>query len=129
MSKEKNLIRLCAKGHLVADLYQYIKKRLFIAFFAHLRLADTELAATRSHRQIEALALVFCGIQKTYPGCCGKGHFEVTLYPHLGEKKRILIIFGRRFWLTQLQSEHVRRIILKRLSSSYRTMKNLNPIM
>ena len=49
----------------MADLYQYIKKRLFIAFFAHLRLADTGLAATRSHRQIEALALVFCGIQKT----------------------------------------------------------------
>ena len=49
----------------MADLYQYITERLFIAFFAHLRLADTELAATRSHRQIEALALVFCGIQKT----------------------------------------------------------------
>ena len=65
IEQRKNLTRLCKKGHLVADLYQYIKKRLFIAFFAHLRLADTELAATRSHRQIEALALVFCGIQKT----------------------------------------------------------------
>ena len=50
LSKEKNLTHLCAKGHLVADLYQYIKKRLFIAFFAHLRLADTEIAAT--NRQI-----------------------------------------------------------------------------
>ena len=63
------------------------QKTPIYSFFAHLRLADTELAATRSHRQIEALALVFCCIQKTYPGRCGKGHFEVTLYPHLGEKK------------------------------------------
>ena len=97
-----------------------VQKWPFKALFAQIRLADTDLAATRSYRQIEALALVFCGIQKTYPGCCGKGHFEVTLYPHLGEKKkRILIIFARGFWLTQLQSEHVCSLVLKLFSSSF----------
>ena len=48
----------------MADLYQYIKKWPFETLFAQIRLADTELEATRSYRQIEALALVFWGIKK-----------------------------------------------------------------
>ena len=36
----------------------------FKALFWEIRLADTDLAATRSHRQIEALTLVFWGIKK-----------------------------------------------------------------
>ena len=43
----------------MADLYHYVKKWLFKAFFAQIRLADTELVSTRSHRQIKALALLF----------------------------------------------------------------------
>ena len=42
-----------------------VKKWPFKALFGQIRLADTELAATRSYRQIEALPLVFCGMQKT----------------------------------------------------------------
>ena len=52
------------KGHLVAYLHQYIKKWLFKALFAHLCLADTQLTAPRTDRQIEAMALVFWCIQK-----------------------------------------------------------------
>ena len=37
---------------------------LFKALFWEIRLADTDLAATRSHRQIEAMALVFWCIEK-----------------------------------------------------------------
>ena len=48
----------------MADLYQYIKKWPFETLFAQIRLADTELGATWSYRQIEALALVFWDIQK-----------------------------------------------------------------
>ena len=62
-----------------------VQKWPFKALFAEIRLADTDLAATRSYRQIEALALVFCGIQKTSPGRCGKGRFVANLYPHPGE--------------------------------------------
>ena len=36
----------------------------FKALFWEIRLADTDLAATRSHRQIEAMALVFWCIEK-----------------------------------------------------------------
>ena len=64
IEQRKNLTRLCKKGHLVADLYQYIKKWPFETLFAQIRLADTELGATWSYRQIEALALVFWDIQK-----------------------------------------------------------------
>ena len=42
-----------------------VKKWPFKALFSHLRLADTELAAARSYRQIEALPLVFWCIQKS----------------------------------------------------------------
>ena len=42
-----------------------VQKWPFKAFFAQVRLADTELTATRSYRQIEALASVFGGRQKT----------------------------------------------------------------
>ena len=42
-----------------------VKKWPFKALFGQIRLADTELAATSSYRQIEALPLVFCGMQKT----------------------------------------------------------------
>ena len=42
-----------------------VQKWPFKALFAQVRLADTELTATRSYRQIEALALVFGGRQKT----------------------------------------------------------------
>ena len=38
-----------------------VQKWPFKALFAEIRLADTDLAATRSYRQIEALALVFGG--------------------------------------------------------------------
>ena len=48
----------------MGDLYHSFKKWPLKALFAQIRLADTELAATRYHRQIEALALVFCGIEK-----------------------------------------------------------------
>ena len=41
-----------------------VKKWPFKALFGTIRLADTELEATRSYRQIEAPALVFWGIQK-----------------------------------------------------------------
>ena len=45
----------------MADLYHYFKKWLFKALFAHLRLADIELTATRYYRQTEVLPLVFRG--------------------------------------------------------------------
>ena len=38
------------------------------ALFSHLGLADPELAATRSYRQIEAMSLLLRGIQKALPG-------------------------------------------------------------
>ena len=41
-----------------------VKKWPFKALFSHPRLADTELAVTSSYRHIEALPLVFGGIQK-----------------------------------------------------------------
>ena len=41
-----------------------VQKWPFKALFCKIRLADTELATTRSHRQIEALALVFWCIEK-----------------------------------------------------------------
>ena len=41
-----------------------VQKWSFKALFWEIRLADTELAATRSHRQIEAMALVFWCIEK-----------------------------------------------------------------
>ena len=37
------------------------------SLFSHLRLADTELAATHSHREIEALILVFRFIKNLTP--------------------------------------------------------------
>ena len=57
----------------MAYLLQYIKKWLFKALFSHLRLADTEVAAARSCRQIEAMPLVFCCIlKKLNPAIAGK---------------------------------------------------------
>ena len=41
-----------------------VQKWPFKALFCKIRLADTDLAATRSHRQIEAMALVFWCIEK-----------------------------------------------------------------
>ena len=41
-----------------------VKKWPFKALFGQIRLADTELAVTSSYRHIEALPLVFWGIQK-----------------------------------------------------------------
>ena len=41
-----------------------VQKWPFKALFCKIRLADTDLAATRSHRQIEAMALVFWFIEK-----------------------------------------------------------------
>ena len=41
-----------------------VQKWPFKALFWEIRLADTDLAATRSHRQIEAMALVFWCIEK-----------------------------------------------------------------
>ena len=43
----------------MADLYHLVNKWPFKALFAQLRLADTELALTRSSRQIEALLYEF----------------------------------------------------------------------
>ena len=43
------------------------------------------------------------------------------------KKKRIWVIFGGRFWLTQLQSGHVWRVILKRISYVYQAIRKLNP--
>ena len=85
-----------------------VQKWPFKALFWEIRLADTDLAATRSYRQIEAQTLVFCGHQKTYPGRCGKGHFVVTLYPHLGEKTEFrLFLEGDSSWLTYHQDTFV----------------------
>ena len=67
----------------MADLYHSFKKWPFKALFAQIRLADTELAATRSHRQIEALALVFCGIEKKLnPAVAGKAILW-PIYTHI----------------------------------------------
>ena len=71
-----------------------VQKWPFKALFGTIRLADTELAATRSYRQIEALTLVFWGIKKHSPDRCGKGHFMTDLYPHLGEKNEFWIFLG-----------------------------------
>ena len=49
-----------------------VKKWPFKALFGQIRLADTELAATRSYRQIKALALVLCGHQKINPAIAEK---------------------------------------------------------
>ena len=46
----------------MADFYHYIKKWALKALFAHLRLADIELAATRFNRYIKALPLVLSNI-------------------------------------------------------------------
>ena len=63
-----------------------VQKWPFKALFWDPRLADTVMAAARSHRQIEAMALVLCCIKKNYLGHCGKGHFAADLCPHLGKK-------------------------------------------
>ena len=41
-----------------------VQKWPFKALFWDPRLADTVMAAARSHRQIEAMALVLCRIKK-----------------------------------------------------------------
>ena len=41
-----------------------VQKWPFKALFWDARLADTVMAAARSHRQIEAMALVLCRIKK-----------------------------------------------------------------
>ena len=50
------------------------------------------------------------------------------IYTHTQVKNRNLNIFGRWFWLTQLQSRHVRVSILKRSLSSNWAKKKLDPI-
>ena len=60
-------------------------KWLFKALFAKLCLTDTELAASRSYRQIKVLILVFRCINKTLPRRFGRGHFVADFYSHLGE--------------------------------------------
>ena len=52
------------KPQLTARRPFVVKKWPFKALFSHPRLADTELAVTSSYRHIEALPLVFGGIQK-----------------------------------------------------------------
>ena len=44
-----------------------VQKWPFKALFAQIRLADTELAATRSNRQIKALVVVFRRIENFNP--------------------------------------------------------------
>ena len=65
----KNLTLLCEKCHLIADFYYDTKKlwpkNLFKALLSQLRLADTELAASRFYRQIKALPLVIRDIFKS----------------------------------------------------------------
>ena len=56
----------------MADLYHYFKKWLFKALFAKLRLADIELTATRSGRQIEAIPFVIWCIKKVNPAIAQK---------------------------------------------------------
>ena len=53
-----------SKPQLTARRLFVVQKWPFQALFSHLRLVDTELAATSSYRQIEALPLVFGCIQK-----------------------------------------------------------------
>ena len=54
-----------SKPPLTARRPSVVKKWPFTALFAQIRMADTELAATCSYHQIEALPLVFRGICKT----------------------------------------------------------------
>ena len=54
-----------------------------------------------------------------------KRSFCCQFIPTPREKTRILVIFGRPLWLTQLHSGYVRGVILKLFLSSYSTLKNL----
>ena len=74
----KKLTRPCQKGHFMADLYHAIRKWPFKAPFAHLRLADTELAAPCSYRQIKVLVVFRC-IEKFNPVVAG----DAILWPIL----------------------------------------------
>ena len=53
-----------SRSQLTARRPFVVQKWPFKALFWEIRLADTDLAATRSHRQIEAMALVFWCIEK-----------------------------------------------------------------
>ena len=72
-----------------------------------LGLTDAVTAESRSHRQIEAIA--FLVHYRNLTLLLRERLFMTDLYSHLG-KKRISVIFGERFCLTQLQSEHVRNV-------------------
>ena len=67
----------------MADLYHYVKKWLFKAFFAQIRLADTELVLTRSHRQIKALTLLFRPSLTLSPSDIAKGKIRYKVYDKL----------------------------------------------
>ena len=60
------------KPQLTARRPFVVQKWPFKALFAQIRLADTEPAATRSYRQIEAVPLVFVTIKKLNPAIAKK---------------------------------------------------------
>ena len=62
-----------------------VQKWLFKDLFWDLRLGDTVIAATQSHRQMEVTALVLWCIKKISRQLY-KGHFVADLYYHLDEK-------------------------------------------
>ena len=53
-----------SRSQLTARRPFVVQKWPFKALFWDPRLADTVMAAARSHRQIEAMALVLCRIKK-----------------------------------------------------------------
>ena len=75
----------------------FVVKMAIKSFFAHLRLADTELAATRIYHLMEAMLFSISGHSKNLTRRCGEGHLMAGSYPHLGENRN----FGH-FWKTIL---------------------------
>ena len=53
-----------SRSQLTARRPFVVQKWPFKGLFSHLRLAETEVAATRSYRQIEPMGLVLCCIEK-----------------------------------------------------------------
>ena len=105
--------------------YTSVKNRIS-AIFGQIRLANTELAATWSNRQIKALTLVFRGIKKINPAVAGNA-ILCPIYTHTSVKNRISAIFGQiRLADTELAATWSNRQI-KALTLVFRGIKKINP--